>query len=64
MSISGTNENKNTVNGTNESKTGTTDTFGMHPESFGENSTPFGTPGIGGSRESKNTITATNETKN
>lgn len=64
MSISITQESKNTLAITNESKSGATDTFADHPETFAEQSGTFGAPGTPITRESKNSLTITNENKN
>ena len=67
MSISLTNEIKNTITMVNESKTGTTTTWEEHEEIYDESGQAGDTwaePGTPFRKESKNIITMTNESKN
>lgn len=64
MSLTVSNDSKNNVTITNESKPGSSDTLGDHPETFGEQSGTFGAPGTYISSESKNNINISNESKN
>lgn len=63
MSINISNESKNTLSITNESKP-TGGTFGSSPgRTFADGGT-FGEPGLFISKESKNSLTISNENKN
>ena len=64
MSITITPETKSGITLTNEIKSGISDTFGMHPETMGENSAPFGVIGFGVVNEVKNNVSISNENKN
>ena len=64
MALSISNESKNNLALTNESKTGTTDTWAMHTETWGQQGGTWGAPGTPLTTESKNTLTITNESKN
>lgn len=56
-------ESKNNKTLTAEVKSGTDDTFGNHPETFGENSGTFGFPRKVPQTESKNNKTLNLESK-
>lgn len=59
------NESKNNLSITNESKSGGSDTFADHPETFAEQSSgTFGVPAMPITNESKNNLSITNENKN
>lgn len=64
MTTTISNESKNDVTITNESKSGSGDTFADHPETFAEQSGTFGTPAMPLTRDSKNNLAITNENKN
>ena len=67
MPLTITNESKNSLIISNESKTGDTTTWAEHTETWAEagtSGTTWATPGLPITKESKNDLTISNESKN